>query len=219
MAILLTWDDTAERFYETGVDHGVFYAQDSNGDYPLGVAWNGLISVSESPQGGEANAMWADNIKYNNLLSAEEFEGSIEAFTYPDEFALVDGSELAVGGTRLWQQSRGAFGLCYRTIIGNDVDLDDHAFLLHLLYGLTVSPSEKSYETKDDSPEGIAFSWDFSSVPAPVTGSKPTSLITIDSRTADATKLTAFLEIIYGDDTPTDPRLPLPDEVVTLMTP
>jgi len=220
MAQLITWDAAGERFYETGVDHGVLYPRIANGTYPIGVAWNGLISVTESPEGAEANPLYADNTKYLNLISVEELKATIEAYTYPDEFALCDGSVLPVVGVALGQQNRQSFGLCYRTVLGNDVDGNDLGYKLHLLYGGTAAPSEKPFNTINDSPEAITFSWEVDTVPEVVTGYKPTSLITIDSTKADATKLAALEVILYGEDVgPTDGRLPLPDEIITLMTP
>lgn len=215
----LLWDTTGERFYETGVDHGVLYVMDDLGAYPLGVAWNGLVSVSESPSGAEPNPLYADNIKYLNLISAEEFGCTIEAFTYPDEFGACDGTEEAVLGVKLGQQGRKPFGLCYRTKVGNDVDGDDHGYLLHLVYGCQAAPSEKAYQTINESPEAITFSWEVTTTPPAITGGyKPTSLIVIDSRTANAVKLAALEVILYGA-TAVDPRLPLPNEIITLMTP
>jgi hypothetical protein len=220
MAQLITWDDAGERFYETGVDHGVLYPRIADGSYPVGTAWNGLVSVTESPQGAEANPLYADNIKYLNLLSAEELNATIEAYTYPDEFGLCDGSVEPVVGVALGQQARQTFGMCYRTVVGNDVENNELGYKLHLLYGCTASPSEKAYNTINDSPEAITFSWEVTTIPEVVTGYKPTALITIDSRTADPTKLAALEVILYGEDAgPTDGRLPLPNEVITLMTP
>jgi len=219
MAQLITWDTAGERFYETGVDHGVLYPRIADGSYPVGVAWNGLITVTESPEGAESTPLYADNIKYLNLLSTETLKATIEAYTYPDEFGLCDGSIEAVGGVNIGQQGRQTFGLSFRTVIGNDVDGDDLGYKLHLLYGCTASPSEKGYSTINDSPEAITFSWSVDTVPELVTGYKPTALITIDSRTADSVALAALEAILYGDDLPTPAELPLPDEVITLMTP
>jgi hypothetical protein len=218
---VLTWDGSGERFFETGIDKGVLYPIDSNGDYPLGVAWNGLISVTESPSGAEPTALYADNIKYLTLVSAEEFGCTIEAYTYPDEFAACDGSvevhATNTPGTFLGQQPRTAFGLVYRTKVGNDVD-GDLAYKLHLIYGCLASPSEKNYQTVNDSPEAITFSWEVSTTPPTVTGFQPTAQIIIDSRTADPTALAAFELVLFGD-VATDPNLPLPDAVITAMTP
>ena len=212
----LVWDATGEHFYETGVDHGVLYIP-TEGQYTKGVAWNGLTGVTESPSGAESNPQYADNIKYLNLISAEEWAGTIEAFTYPDEFAACNGEKELADGVTVGQQSRSTFGMSYRTKIGNDTDGSDHAYKIHLLYGLTAAPSEKAYATVNDSPEAVTFSWEASSVPVNVTGMLPTSSITIDSRTADPTKLTALEKILYGAEE-VEPRLPLPDEVKTLMT-
>ena len=215
---MLVWDKTGEHFYETGIDRGVLYVQKS-GAYPTGVAWNGLISVSESPSGAEANAVYADNIKYLSLMSAEEFGATIEAYTYPDEFMECDGSATLVTGVTVGQQSRKTFGMCYRTKLGNDVDLDEHGYKIHIIYGATASPSEKGYQTISDSPEAITFSWEVSTVPVNVTGMKPTASLVIDSTKADAAKLKALEKILYGGDDGDGPRLPLPDEIKTLMTP
>ena len=212
----LVWDATGEHFYETGVDHGVLYIP-TEGVYSKGVAWNGLTGVTESPSGAESNPQYADNIKYLNLISAEEWAGTIEAFTYPDEFAACNGEKELADGVTVGQQSRSTFGMSYRTKIGNDTDGSDHAYKIHLLYGLTAAPSEKAYTTVNDSPEAVTFSWEASSVPVNVTGMLPTSSITIDSRTADPTKLTALEKILYGAEE-AEARLPLPDEVKTLMT-
>lgn len=216
---VLTWDGSGERFFETGIDKGVLYPIDGAGAYPLGVAWNGLISVTESPSGAEPTALYADNIKYLTLVSAEEFGCTIEAYTYPDEFAECDGSVeagLAVG-TLLGQQPRKTFGLVFRTKVGNDVD-GDLAYKLHLIYGCLASPSEKNYQSVNDSPEAITFSWEVSTTPPTVTGYQPTAQIIIDSRTADPTALAAFELVLFGD-VATDPNLPLPDAVITAMTP
>lgn len=214
---MLVWDKTGEHLYETGIDRGVLYVQES-GAYPTGVAWNGLISVSESPSGAEANAVYADNIKYLSLMSAEEFGATIEAYTYPDEFMECDGSATLVTGVTVGQQSRKTFGMCYRTKLGNDVDLDEHGYKIHIIYGATASPSEKGYQTISDSPEAITFSWEVSTVPVNVTGMKPTASLVIDSTKADAAKLQALEKILYGGDDGDGPRLPLPDEIKTLMT-
>lgn len=209
----LVWDDAGKRFYETGVDKGVVYPIDASGDYPLGYAWNGLISVTESPSGAEPTPIYADNIKYLTLYSLEELSATIEAYTYPDQFALLDGSVQPQTGVFVNQQPRKIFGLCYRTKVGNDVDGEDHGYKIHLLYGCIASPSEKAYNTINDSPEAITFSWEVSTTPPQITGYQPTSLIVIDSRTADPTKLTAFELVLYGD-VATDPELPLPDAVL-----
>ena len=212
----LVWDKTGERLYETGVKQGVLYPQAAGGTYPKGVAWNGLTNITESPSGAEATALYADDIKYLNLVSAEEFGGTIEAYTYPDEFAECDGSAALTEGVFIGQQDRKTFGLCYRTTLGNDVDSNGHGYKLHLIYGAIAAPSEKAYNTINDSPEAITFSWEFSTTPVNVNGFKPTASITIDSTKVDAEKLTALEKILYGD-TEVEPRLPLPDEVAQTM--
>lgn len=209
----LTWDAIGERFYETGVDHGVLYIPDVTGVYASGVAWNGLVTVTESPSGAEPTALYADNIKYLNLFSAEEFAATLEAFTYPDEFAEFDGLAVPHPGVFIGQQSRRSFGLSYRTRIGNDLEAEEHGYRLHLLYGCQASPSEKAYSTINDSPEAITFSWEIATTPAPVTGLKPTSLITIDSRTVTPANLAALEDELYGS-VGGDANLPTPDEVV-----
>lgn len=219
----LVWDQTGERYYETGVKQGVLYPQATGGTYPKGVAWNGLTAVTESPSGAEATALYADDIKYLNLMSAEEFGATIEAYTYPDEFAQCDGSATLATGVSIGQQSRKAFGLCYRTTLGNDVDGNDFGYKLHIIYNALAAPSEKAYATINDSPEAITFSWEVTTTPVNVTGFKPTASITIDSTKVDKSKLTSLEEILYGKDAPsnggegTDPRLPLPDEIAQLM--
>lgn len=220
----LTWDNNGERLYETGVKQGVLYPIQPDGKYSKGVAWNGLTAVTESPSGAEATALYADDIKYLNLISNEEFGATIEAYTYPDEFAECDGSASLVDGVTLGQQKRKTFGLCYRTSLGNDVDGNDYGYKLHLVYGCLAAPSEKAYATINDSPEAITFSWEVSTTPVSVAGFKPTSQITIDSTKADKTKLTALEDILYGKDGTGDgqtgaveARLPLPDEIKTLM--
>ena len=220
----LVWDQTGERYYETGVKQGVLYPQASGGTYPKGVAWNGLTAVTESPSGAETTALYADDIKYLNLISAEEFGATIEAYTYPDEFAQCDGSATLATGVSIGQQSRKAFGLCYRTTLGNDVDGNDFGYKLHIIYNALAAPSEKAYATINDSPEAITFSWEVTTTPVNVPGFKPTASITIDSTKVDKTKLASLEEILYGKDAPssggegTDPRLPLPDEIATLMS-
>lgn len=260
----IVWDQTGQRLYETGIDRGVLYPIQAGGLYNKGVAWNGLTAVTESPSGAEATPIYADNIKYLNLMSAEEFAATIEAYTYPDEFAECDGSASLAEGVVIGQQNRKLFGLCYRTLVGNDVDSNDHGYKLHLIYGGQASPSEKAYTTVNDSPEAISFSWEVNTTPVNVAGFKPTSCITIDSTKADATCLKKLEDILYGgvytvlaaqpDDWTTnytnyytkdqenyipvpaqegeaptwqdsmyysasDARLPLPDEVKTVMTP
>ena len=212
----IVWDQTGERLYETGVKQGVLYVQASGGTYPKGVAWNGLTTVTESPSGAEATPLYADDIKYLNLMSTEELSGTIEAYTYPDEFAECDGSASIATGVYIGQQARKTFGLCYRTTLGNDVDNNAHGYKLHLVYGCLASPSEKAYSTINDSPEAITFSWEFSTTPVNVTGFKPTANIVIDSTKVNAEKLAALEKILYGD-AQTEARLPLPDEVASTM--
>lgn len=213
--VALTWDTVGDRLYETGVDHGVLYVPDSGGVYAAGFAWNGLTTLTETPSGAEATPQFADNIKYLNLVSVEQFGGTIEAFTYPDEFAQFDGTATPTPGMQIGQQSRKSFGLCYRTRVGNDVDGTDHGYKLHLVYGIQVQPSEKAYATINDSPEAISFSWAFTTTPVAVTGFKPTSLVVIDSLTADADVLTALEAILYGASAA--PHMPLPDAIITMF--
>ena len=213
----ITWDQTGQKIYETGVDHGVLYPYGSaDTPYAKGVAWNGLTNVTESPSGAEPSPIYADNIKYVNLMSAEEYGATIEAYTYPDEWIECDGSKELAPGVYAGQQARKTFGLCYRTKIGNDVDGDDHGYKLHLIYGALAAPSERSYATVNDSPEAITFSWELSTTPVEVKGGKPTACLTIDSTKVNATKLAALEKILYGDDQ-TEAKLPLPDEVAELL--
>ena len=212
----LVWDQTGERLYETGVKNGVLYVQEGAA-YPKGVAWNGLTAVTESPSGAEATALYADDIKYLNLMSAEEFGATIEAYTYPDEFMACDGSASLSEGVYVGQQARKSFGLCYRTTIGNDVANNDYGYKLHLIYGALASPSEKAYSTINDSPEAITFSWEVSTTPVNVTGHKPTACLTIDSTKVAPEKLTALEDILYGKNE-AEARLPLPDEIVQIIT-
>ena len=216
----LVWDKTGEHLYETGVDHGVLYFPDQTGAYKNGVAWNGLISVSESPSGAEATGQYADNIKYLNLISAEEFGATIEAYTYPEEFEACNGNKELVDNTGVYvsQQSRSVFGFCYRTMIGNDTDGQDHGYKLHLVYGCQVSPSEKAYQTINDSPEALTFSWELSTTPVNVTGKKPTALLVIDSTKIDSTKLAKIEAKLYGDETSTGAVLPTPDEIAEILS-
>lgn len=221
----LVWDKTGERVYETGVKQAVLYTLNEAGAYANGVAWNGVTAVTESPSGAEPTALYADDMKYLNLMSAEEFGATIEAYTYPDEFAECDGSATLVSGVSIGQQPRKTFGLCYRTTVGNDTDNNEYGYKLHLVYGCLAAPSESAFNTINDSPEAITFSWEISTTPVNVTDHKPTARLTIDSTKADKDKLAKLEAILYGKDpTPSggndgaDPRLPLPDEIKTLMT-
>lgn len=216
--VRIAWDQVGERVYETGVDHGVLYLPDALGVYDSGFAWNGLVSVSESPSGAEPSPQYADNIKYLNLISVEEFGATIEAFTYPDEFAVCDGSVELQPGVFVGQQPRKAFGLSYRTRIGNDTEGTEHGYKLHLVYNAMAAPSEKAYNTINDSPEAITFSWELTTTAVEVPGHKPAATIVIDSRTVEAADLAALEDILYGNETD-EPRLPLPAELVTLFTP
>lgn len=234
MSFLMDWDKAGAHFYETGISRGVLYPIDATktGDnkYGDGVEWNGLTSVSESPEGAEVSAIYADNIKYLNLMSAEDFKGTIEAYTYPDEFAECDGSAELLGGVKIGQQPRKIFGLCYRTEIGND-ETSEKGYKLHLVYNCLASPSERSYETINDSPEAITFSWEFSTTPVTVKGHKATAVVTIDSTKLTPAKLTALENALYGTAAVTaDPehnvtgvdevkaKLLLPDEIVDLLS-
>lgn len=217
----LQWDLVGERVYETGVDHGVLYHPNNVGVYDTGYAWNGLVTVTESPSGAEANPQYADNIKYLNLNSAEEFGGTIEAFTYPTEFGQNDGSALFEGGVFIGQQNRKLFGLSYRTKVGNDLLGNDYGYKLHLVYGATVAPSERGYGTINDSPEPITFSWEFTTTPVPVgtisgTDYAPTATLVVDSTKVDADALEALEELLYGT-VGTDPSLPLPADVIAMF--
>lgn len=212
----ITWDNTGERLYETGVDHGVLYIPDGNGDYSDGVPWNGLTGVTESPSGAEATALYADNIKYLDLRSAEEFGATVEAFTFPDEFLQFDGVASPSPGVHVGQQGRSTFGLSYRTNIGNDVDGSDHGYKLHLIYGATAAPSEKAYATINDSPEAITFSWEVATTPVAAGGSlKPTAQLIIDSTKVDPTDLTTLEDLLYGESG--DPQLPSPEDVIAIF--
>ena len=213
----LTWDEDGKRLYETGVDHGVLYLIQEGGKYGKGVAWNGLTNVTENRSGAEPNKIYADNINYLTLMSAEEFGLTIEAYSSPEEFDKCDGTVAAVKGVNLGQQDREKFGFSYRTIRGNDEKLNAYGYLLHLVYNLLASPSERAYETVNDSPEPSALSWECTSTPVSVTGYKPVCIITIDSTKADATKLQELEKKLYGDDESGEPELPLPDDVIKLM--
>lgn len=215
----LVWDKTGDRLYETGVKNGVLYIPTS-GVYSKGVAWNGLTAVTESPSGAEATALYADDTKYLSLMSTEEFGATIEAYTYPDEFAACDGSAELADGVMIGQQKRSTFGLCYKTTIGNDTEGNDHGYKLHIIYGALAKPSERAYASINDSPEAITFSWEITTTPVNVTGAKPTASLVIDSTKADPSKLAALEDILYGKDGEpgNEPRLPLPDEIKSLMT-
>lgn len=214
----LQWDQDSERLYETGVSHGVLYPKTGlNGAYANGVAWNGLTSVSENPSGGEPNPIYADNIKYLNLRSVEEFGGTIEAYTYPDEFAVCDGTATLAPGVYASQQTRKPFGFCYRTLIGNDEQGTDYGYKLHIVYGAETNPSQRQYQTVNESPEAMTFSWDFTTTPIPMENYKPIACITIDSTKANETKLTTLEGKLYGTDN-SDAYLPLPDEVISTLS-
>lgn len=215
----LVWDKTGDRLYETGVKNGVLYIPTA-GVYSKGVAWNGLTAVTESPSGAEATVLYADDTKYLSLMSTEEFGATIEAYTYPDEFAACDGSAELADGVMIGQQKRSTFGLCYKTTIGNDTEGNDHGYKLHIIYGALAAPSEKAYASINDSPEAITFSWEITTTPVNVTGAKPTASLVIDSTKADPSKLAALEDILYGKDGEpgNEPRLPLPDEIKSLMT-
>ena len=213
---VIKWDSTGERFFEMGVKKGVLYPIAPEGTYTKGVAWNGLTSVAETPDGAEATDLYADDIKYASFRSAEKFGGTVEAYMFPDEWYECDGSAELAPGVYLGQQTRKKFGMSYVTQIGNDVHGDGLGYKLHLVYGATASPSERTYESINDSPDAITFSWDFETTPVDVAGHKPTSLITINSLKADPAKLKALEAILYGAESQ-EPRLPMPDEVYTLM--
>lgn len=217
----IVWDVDATRTYETGVDHGVHYLRDDEGNYPNGVPWNGLTGFTESPSGAEPTDLYADNIKYLTMRSAETLDGTLTAYTYPPEFGVCDGSAELVPGVTIGQQTRRSFGFCYRTVKGNDVAGNDYGYKLHLLYGCTASPSEKAYATINDSPDAIEFSWEITTTPVNVTGYKPTANLTIDStefKTEEQkARLKALEDILYGTDTE-EARLPLPDEVKQILS-
>lgn len=211
----LTWDDLGKRFYETGVKQGVLYPQ-VGGAYPKGVAWNGLTAVTESPSGAEPTPLYADDIKYLELTSNEEFGCTIESYTYPDEFKACNGEATLAEGVTIGQQTRVPFGFCYKTVLGNDEKKNDYGYKLHLVYGATASVSEKAFQTINDSPEAITFSWEVTTTPVAVKGFKPTAILTIDSTTIAADKLTALEDILYGKDE-AEARLPLPDEIAEIV--
>lgn len=212
----LEWDKTGERLYETGVSHGVIYPQDTSGNYPKGAAWNGLTAVTESPSGAEPSPLYANNAKYLNLMSVEEFGFSIEAYTYPDEFAECNGEKELAPGVKIGQQKRKTFGMSYRTILGNDTDGDAHGYKLHLVYGALAAPSEMAHNTVNDSPEAATMSWECSTTPVSVAGFQPTSHIIIDSTTVEEDKLEALEKKLYGDAS-SEASLPLPDEVAQII--
>lgn len=218
------WDEIGKRYYEAGADRAVVYPVQSDGLYTKGVPWNGLIGVNESPSGAEPKALWANNHKYLTLISAEEYGGTIKAYTYPDEFAECDGTAQPVKGVKLGQQKRKPFGFCYRTLLGNDTENEKHGYVLHLVYGAQASPTDKEHNTLDDDPDAIEMSWEFSTTPVNVTGFDPVASMEIDSTTVDAEKLAALEDILYGKDPTTedgtdglDARLPFPDEVIELL--
>ena len=213
----LVWDESGKRLYETGVEKGVLYVQGENGEYQNGVAWNGLTAVTESPSGAEPTALYADDIKYLELFSAEEFGATIEAYTYPAEFEACDGSASLGEGVTIGQQDRKAFGLCYRTIVGNDVKGNENGYKLHLIYGAKAKPSEKAYATVNDSPEAVTFSWEVTTTPVNVAGFKPTASVTIDSTKIEAGKLKAIEDKLYGTQE-AEATLPLPDEIKQIIT-
>lgn len=213
----LEWDRVGERKYETGVDHGVLYIPNGAGIYETGFPWNGLVSITESPSGAEASPQYADNIKYLNLISAEEFGATVEAFTYPDEFAQCDGTASPAAGIMLGQQNRKTFGLSYRTRVGNDLDATDHGYKLHLIYGALAAPTEKAYGTINDSPEALTFSWELTTTPVNIPGFKPTAQLTIDSTKVSSALLEELENILYGTDG-VNPRLPTPSEIITLFS-
>lgn len=218
----LEWDKTGERLYETGTDRGVLYVA-SNGTYPTGVAWNGLTGVDENPSGAEANAQYADNIKYLELRSAEDFGATVTAYTYPDEFEQCDGSAEPATGMYIGQQARKMFGMSYRTKIGNDVDGNEHGYYIHLIYGATASPSQRSYKTVNDSPEPIEFSWEVTTTPVNIAGYKPVAHVRINSTKADPENLAVLESVLYGANAEGNAEgrtasLPLPDAVKTILT-
>lgn len=212
----IIWDESGKRFYETGVKNGVLYVQDESGNYPKGVAWNGLTAVTESPSGAEATELYADDMKYLEIRSAETFGATIEAYTYPEEFEVCDGSAAIANGVNAGQQDRKPFGLCYRTVVGNDVQGNALGYKLHLIYGAVASPSEKAYSTINDSPEAITFSWEVTTTPVNLDGFKPTACITIDSTKVEPGKLAELEKKLFGD-TSTEAQLPLPNEIKAMF--
>ena len=212
----ITWDATGERFYETGVKRGVLYPMGSNGAYEKGVAWNGLTAVTESPSGAEANPLYADDIKYLELRSAEEFGGTIEAYTYPEEFAACDGSASLIEGVKIGQQSRKGFGFTYTTVLGNDTEGDEHGYKIHIVYGAKAAPSEKAYSSINDSPEAVTFSWEFTTTPVAVTGHKPTSYLELDSTKLTEAQMAAVEALLYGGESE-EATLPTPDAILAAI--
>lgn len=217
MSYKLSWDDTGKKFYETGVDHGVLYPQNNDGSYPKGVAWNGLTGVTESPSGADKNDIYADNIKYLTLRSAEDFGATVTCYTYPDEWEECDGSRSPVAGVKIGQQARRAFGMCYRTLIGNDIQGTEYGYKLHLIWNATASPSERAYSTVNDSPEAIEFSYELATTPTGVSGYKPIANMTIDSTLVPADKMAELEQVLYGVEGGADAKLPTPDEVIELL--
>ena len=212
----LIWDEVGQRFFETGVKNGVLYVQDNDGSYKNGVVWNGLTAVTESPSGAEETPLYADDVKYLTLRSAEQFGATIEAYTYPEEFEQCDGSAQIANGVTIGQQARRAFGLCYRTAVGNDIQGQEFSYKLHLLYGCTVAPSEKSYSTINDNPEAITFSWELSTVPVPVDGFKPTASLVIDASKVDEGKMALLEDALFGDES-SEAKLLLPNEIMEML--
>ena len=212
----LIWDEVGQRFFETGVKNGVLYVQDNDGSYKNGVVWNGLTAVTESPSGAEETPLYADDVKYLTLRSAEEFGATVEAYTYPEEFEQCDGSAAIAAGVTIGQQARRAFGLCYRTSVGNDIQGQNYSYKLHLIYGCTVAPSEKSYSTINDNPEAITFSWELSTVPVPVEGFSPTASLVIDASKVDEGKMTLLENALFGDDE-NEAKLLLPNEIMAML--
>ena len=212
----LIWDEVGQRFFETGVKNGVLYVQDNDGSYKNGVVWNGLTAVTESPSGAEETPLYADDVKYLTLRSAEEFGATVEAYTYPEEFEQCDGSAAIANGVTIGQQARRAFGLCYRTSVGNDIQGQNFSYKLHLIYGCTVAPSEKSYSTINDNPEAITFSWELSTVPVPVDGFSPTASLVIDASKVDEGKMQLLEDALFGDES-NEAKLLLPNEIMEML--
>ena len=212
----LVWDQSGQKFFETGVSNGVLYVSDGQGGYKKGVAWNGLISVAENPSGAESNPVYADNIKYLNVISAEEFGATIEAYTYPDEFMECDGSAQVVAGVNIGQQARNSFGICYKTRVGNDVAGDNLGYKIHVIYNCQASPSGKTYSTVNESPEAITFSWEVTTTPVPVEGFRPTATVVFDSTKLEAGKMSAVENALYGTVTE-ESKLPSIEELLALV--